>query len=86
MNLAVFGETHVEDADRLVCRSSGEEDIVLGMESQAVDGIVTGLDSHSWLGVGVLAQVQKAECVVVGYSAEEVFAMLRVPLNIVDGG
>ena len=65
VNLAVFWEAHVDDADSLICRAGGYQDIVLGMKGQGIDGVRVGRHTHDWSRIRAVAQIDQTECVVV---------------------
>lgn len=85
VDLAMLGKPQVEDTNRLVCGSGGEELIVLGVEGQRVDGIrVCVLELHGRLAVGLGSVVHQAHGEIVGHRSPEVLAVHRMVLHVID--
>jgi len=86
VNLAVLGESHVEDSHGAVCGACGEEYIVLLVESESVDGIGVTFDSDSRFRVGSGTQIHQAEGSIVCDGSEKILSVHGMPLYVVDGG
>jgi len=86
VNLAVLGESHVEDSHGAVCGACGEEHIVLLVESESVDSVGVTFDSYGRFRVGSGTQVHQAEGSIICDGSEKILAVHRMPLYVIDGG
>lgn len=87
VDAAVVGEAQVEDADCLIDTSGCKELVVSGVEGQSIDSVVVSIvELDSWPGIVFATQIHQLHGQVIGDGAEEVLAVVRMILDVVDYG
>lgn len=87
VDAATSRETEIEEANRLISRSSSKQLIHGRVEGKRVDGVgVCVLEKNGRFRIALRAKVHDLDSEIIGDGTKEVLAVQRVVLNVIDGG